>query len=65
MVITRLNKQESNNANPTKLSRRGAREIASMQTAKSHAVEGSVVNFALPEAIAKLKASRLQLPGIV
>jgi hypothetical protein len=39
------------------------RQSASMQTAKSHAVEASVLTFALQEAIAKLKARLLQLPG--
>jgi hypothetical protein len=38
-------------------------ETASMQTAKSHAVEGSAISFALREAIAKLKTRLLQLPA--
>ena len=31
-----------------------------MQTAKAHAVEGSVMSFALQEALAKLKARVIQ-----
>jgi hypothetical protein len=36
------------------------KESASMQTAKAHAVEGSVMSFALQEALAKLKARVIQ-----
>jgi hypothetical protein len=36
-----------------------------MQTVKSHAVDGSVLSFALQEAIAKLKIRLFQLPGKV
>jgi hypothetical protein len=39
------------------------RQSASMQTAKSHAVEASVVTFALQEAIAELKAHLFQMRG--
>jgi hypothetical protein len=38
-------------------------ETASMQTVKSHAVEGSAISFALQEAVAKLKTRLLQLPA--
>jgi len=41
------------------------KETASMQTAKAHAIEGSVLTFALQEAVAKLKARVLQSPGEV
>jgi hypothetical protein len=41
------------------------KETASMQSAKAHAIEGSVLTFALQEAVAKLKARVLQSPGKV